>query len=184
VATIVARPVHGVLVGEYAATQSGTPQFRVMRPENGGMLMLANSIEELADQLGASLSDRAPASERNRLFREHFVRPLGADVAASPRLVEEIERLPGIPRVPAERASIPLRLAGRLLALAVRAYARHERKREQLEEIGGNDWREELDELCAEDDWREEPGAVVTESDHAEETVAVGAPPQPAVAGR
>jgi hypothetical protein len=182
-ATIVDRPVHSVLVGEYAVTQSGTPQFRVMRPESGGMLALADSIEELADQLGASLSDPGHASKRNRMFRERFLRPLGADVAASPRLVEEIERLPAVPRVIPERASIPLRVGGRLLALAVRAYARHKRRRAEFEAIGGRQWQEELDKLRIEANGRTQPGAVVTELDQADVKDAVPAPSEPAVAG-
>jgi hypothetical protein len=163
-ATIVDRPVHSVLVGEYAATQSGTPQFRVMHPENRGMLELAESIDELAHQLAASVRDSGPASERNRTFRDHFLRPIGSDVPASPLLVDEIERLPSRPRVTPERASVPLRLAGRLLALAVRAYVRHERRQAELEEIGGKQWREQFATFAAEDRARKQAMATSTKT--------------------
>ncbi len=150
-ATIVDRPVHSVLVGEYAITQSGIPQFQIMRPENRGMLALANSIDELAQQLWGSLSDASPAQERNRVFRGHFLRPFGEDVAASPLLVEAIERLPAVPKVVSERSSPLLRLAGRALAFGVRAYARHQRLEAELEQIGSREWRDQFAKIRAED---------------------------------
>jgi hypothetical protein len=150
-ATIVDRPVHSVLAGEYATTQSASPQFQVMRPENRGMLVLAESVDALARELAASLRDAGPARARNRTFRDHFLRPAGADVASSPRLVEAIEGLPDLPRVDPRPASARLHLAGRLLALAVRAYARHERREAELATIGDKRWRQELAELAAED---------------------------------
>jgi len=162
-ATIVDRPVHSVLVGEYAATQSGIPQFYVMRPENDGMLALADSIEELAHQLAGSLRDPASARERNRRFREHFLRPIGAEVPASPVLVGEIERLPSMPKVGADRVSMPLRLAGRVLAWVVRARIRRERRLAELEAIGGKEWREQFAEIRAEDKARRRAGASAAE---------------------
>jgi hypothetical protein len=108
------------------------------------MLSLATSIEELARELAASLRDAERGRTRNRIFRDHFLRPAGADVAASPKLVEEVERLPSMSKVDPERSPAPLRLAGRLLALAVRAAARRERDRAELALIGSKQWREEL----------------------------------------
>ena len=150
-ATIVDRPVHSVLVGEYASTQSGLPQFQVMRPENRGMLALSDSIEELAQQLAASLGDPGTARARNRVFRDQFLRPFGEEQAASPRLVREIERLPTVPRIAPADDSMPLRLAGRTVAFGVRAYAAHMRRKAELEEIGGARWREQFTEMRQED---------------------------------
>jgi hypothetical protein len=150
-AAILDRPVHSVLVGEYAAAQSGVPMFRVMRPENRGMLALAGSIDELAHDLAASLRDPGPARTRNRAFRDHFLRPAGHDVASSPRLVEAIERLPELPRVPAESSSAAMRLAGRVLASAVRRRRGHARRQAELERIGAREWREELSVALAEE---------------------------------
>ena len=141
-------------IGEDATTQSGSPQFRVMRPENQGMLALAESIDELAREVAASLRDAGPARARNRTFRDNFLRPAGASVASSPRLVEAIESLPDLPRVEPRRVSARLRVGGRLLALAVLAYARHERREAELANIGDRRWRQELAELMAEDNAR------------------------------
>jgi len=108
------------------------------------MLALATSIDELAHELAASLRDPAPASARNRAFRDHFLRPAGHDVPSSPQLVEAIERLPELPRVHAEAPSPLLRLAGRVLAAVVRGHRRHELREAELARIGGREWREEL----------------------------------------
>jgi hypothetical protein len=57
------------------------------------LLEVAHTLDEHAAQLQHGLAAAAGAGDRNRSFLEEFVRPHGLDTPATPRLVQEIERL-------------------------------------------------------------------------------------------
>lgn len=96
-AAIVGRPVHTLLAPQYWKTQRGSLHFRYLLPENGGMLKVASTIEQQAPQIARSLADGAEEARENMRLIEHFIRPHGIDVLATPRLVETIEALAGSP---------------------------------------------------------------------------------------
>jgi hypothetical protein len=130
-ASIIDRPIHVLLGTEYAMTQQGTPHFGHLLPENGGMLVVANSLPDLAADLEQSLAHGGDG--RNGRFVAHFVRPFGVDEPASPRLVELVERLGGGGWEGDQPASLtpPQALVGRVIAGCGRRYVRHRRTRGQ-----------------------------------------------------
>jgi hypothetical protein len=90
-AAIVGRGVYTVLAEEFRDTQGGTLHFRHLEREGGGLLVVAGSLGEHAEQLGAALAGRGGEAERNRRFLEAFVRPHGLGEEATGRLVAAIE---------------------------------------------------------------------------------------------
>ena len=96
---IVGRTVYTLALPEVREAQEGTLHFRHLVQAGGGLLEVAHSLDEHAEQLLRGLTADTGA-ERNRAFLEEFVRPYGIDTPATPRLVEAIERLAaaGTPR--------------------------------------------------------------------------------------
>jgi hypothetical protein len=86
---IVGRLVFSFRVPELAGTQEGTLHFRHLR--RGGLLQLADRLDEHVAQLAASFDSPAADRERVRQFIEMFVRPYGLDQPATPRVVQAIE---------------------------------------------------------------------------------------------
>ena len=92
---IVGRAVYTVLAPEFRDTQQGTLHFHHLLHVNGGVLNVAKTMQEHAEQLEAAV--RGPADDaRCRRFVEAFVRPYGIQVPATPRLVAAIERTAGL----------------------------------------------------------------------------------------
>jgi len=114
-AGIVGRPVHTLLLPEWYESQMGTVHFRYLLEAGGGLLIVASSIDEHLVQLDQSLAGTA---EDRRSFIRAFVRPLGLDVAATPRFVDEVEAMRSIVAEPLRRPRFE-RLAHRLLRAAV-----------------------------------------------------------------
>jgi hypothetical protein len=112
---------------------------------NGGLLHLAASVPEHLEQLGAAVAAPGGADERCRRFVEAFVRPHGADVPATPKLVDALEALAAQPAVaparipltaPAARALLTprgerLRRAALLVREAKAARARRKNRKHQ-----------------------------------------------------
>ncbi len=121
-ASIVDRPVHTVLEPGYADTQNGTLHFRHLLPENGGMLQVAATVDELAAAISSSLAAGRTASGHNAGFVTRFIRPGGLDRACSPLLAERIEGLFG--RAEGTPARVPLgcRVLGLPIATIGRLY--------------------------------------------------------------
>jgi hypothetical protein len=71
----------------------GTLHFRYLLEESGGLLIAATSFDQHLEQLARSLAD---ASTERRPFIQAFVRPLGLNVAATPRFVDEVESLQSV----------------------------------------------------------------------------------------
>jgi hypothetical protein len=103
---IVGRPVFSIRTEAYRRTQDGTLHFRHLTSEGGGLLRLADDFETHVRQIAAAFDD--PEGTRRQVdgFVKSFTRPFGLDVEATPRIVEEIERLGAAP-APAPRG-LPL----------------------------------------------------------------------------
>ena len=92
---IVDRPVFTVLLPEFRDNQEGTFHFHHLMRVGDGFLNVSRSLAEHAAQLGAVLNG-APGRP-NRPFVEAFIRPRGADVAATPVFVEALETMAAAP---------------------------------------------------------------------------------------
>jgi hypothetical protein len=108
---IVGRPVHTLLAPEFSETQEGTLHFHHLTRADAGLLHVAETFEEHAEQLASAL-DGGSADDRGRRFVRDFVRPHGLDVAATDVLVDVIEAACSAPRPPA-RAPGPAALVAR-----------------------------------------------------------------------
>jgi hypothetical protein len=104
-AAIAGRTVHSVLAPEFQDTQGGTLHFRYLLTENGGFLRVASSLEEHARQVAETVDEPAIGRAACDRFVERFVRPHGRAVAATPLLVDALEKLASKRR---ERARMPL----------------------------------------------------------------------------
>ena len=94
---IVGRPVFTIDAAEFAATQEGTLHFQHLKNVEGGLLHLAADLDEHVSQLAMLLTGQGTERQRARGFIQGFIRPHGLDVAATPRVVEEIERFAASP---------------------------------------------------------------------------------------
>jgi len=140
-ASIVGRPVHTVLLPEISETnQEGTIHFHYL--VTGGLLHVARSFDEhvrlLAEAVGAA-GPEGIVDPGSRRFAEWFVRPFGADVAATPRFVDALERVAAAPLPPPDRAGAgallvrsPLRLAVMFVALTTRLQLWRKRMRNRI----------------------------------------------------
>jgi hypothetical protein len=90
---IIGKPVYSVVSDEFAATQEGTLHFQHLKNVEGGLLHIADDLDEHTAQLARLLADGREERQRARQFIQAFVRPHGLDVPATPRVVAEIERL-------------------------------------------------------------------------------------------
>jgi hypothetical protein len=90
---IIGRPVYTVQAEEFAATQEGTLHFQHLKNVDGGLVFQAQTLDEHTRQLAHMLNGDGAERLRARGFIQGFIRPHGLDVAATPRVVDEIERL-------------------------------------------------------------------------------------------
>lgn len=124
-AAIVGRPVCTLMAEEFGPTQEGTIHFHYLRPENGGFVRMARSVDEHVAQLGACLRDPELAREEAVQFVASFVRPHGVHRPATPIFADVVAALGNAP-APAARPSPwwaatarPLLLAAALPVIAV-----------------------------------------------------------------
>jgi hypothetical protein len=90
-AGVIGRPVLTLLDPEFAATQGGTLHFRYLTQVGDGLLRTARTWEEHGAQLTEALAQSdEEARQVSRRFVEEFVRPAGLEVAATPRVVDEM----------------------------------------------------------------------------------------------
>ncbi len=113
---IVGRLVYSFRVPELAGTQEGTLHFRHL--ERGGLLQLADTLEQHVTQLDRSFDSAEADRERVRGFIQSFVRPYGLDEPATPRVVRAIEEQ-GTLRTPARRRPAHVRAVQRALHLVL-----------------------------------------------------------------
>ncbi len=100
-AGIVGRRVHTVLVPEFTGSQRGTFHFHYLTDVAGGLLQVANDMEELVAQLRESIAAGGGTQEDNREFLEAFVRPHGLDRPAAEVFAEVVAGLVARGRGPA-----------------------------------------------------------------------------------
>ena len=93
---IVGRSVHTILADEFKETQQGTLHFHYLKADEFGLLHVARTFDEHAEQLEAALRGEGDDG-RNERFLKRFVRPLGLDRSASGLVADEIERLGNSP---------------------------------------------------------------------------------------
>jgi hypothetical protein len=98
---IVGRPVFSFRVPELSGTQEGTLHFRHLT--RGGLLTLADTLDEHVSQLQRSFQSAERERERVRQFVQSFVRPYGLDQPATPRVVQAIEQQAAAPATPRAR---------------------------------------------------------------------------------
>ena len=103
---IIGRPVYSVADGEFTATQDGTLHFQHLKTVEGGLLHLGANLDEHVAQLAQLLSDGQAERASARRFVQAFIRPYGLDTAATPRVVEEIERFVAGPRLVPQATSV------------------------------------------------------------------------------
>ncbi len=116
-AGIVGRPVLTVLDPELTATQEGTLHFHYLVNVGGGLLRVARSWPEHAEQLCESLAmSPQDASQASARFVREFVRPHGLQIAATPQLVESLIDLTATPASKPRPVGLGARLTRRLLA--------------------------------------------------------------------
>jgi hypothetical protein len=132
---IVGRPVFSIRTEAYRRTQDGTLHFRHLTSERGGLLRLADDFDTHVRQIARTLDDPEGTRRQIEGFVRAFTRPYGLNVEATPRMVEEIERLAASP-APAPRGLplyvYPLRALLYPVAVsmaAVRRFTRVSRKR-------------------------------------------------------
>jgi hypothetical protein len=104
---MVGRGVYVLLADPYRdTTQLGAPHFALLRTEGGGLIEVAETVEDHVAGLLRALrgEDRDDVARRSEAFLSAFIRPHGLDRLATPIAVAELERL-------AERDITPVRRA-------------------------------------------------------------------------
>ncbi len=105
---IVGRTVYTLALPEVREAQEGTLHFRHLVRAGGGLLEVAHTLQDHAEQLQHGLE--AGGGDRNRSFLEEFVRPHGLDKPATPRLINAVEQLAAA-KAPGERTAAPAETA-------------------------------------------------------------------------
>jgi len=95
---VVGRSVYTLLAPEFRDTQRGTLHFDHLVRAGGGLLRVAETMDEHVAGLAEALGGEDGAEVTARTFLEAFVRPHGLAEPATPRLVAAIERLGSGPR--------------------------------------------------------------------------------------
>ena len=122
-AAIVGRPVHTIVIPEFAERQEGTLHFHYLKSVGGGVFRLARSFDEHCAQLAASLREPIP-EHLHAGFVRAFVRPFGLDRCATEKFGEAVLDLGHSPAPAPARAPMwapALRLLLRPVALATHA---------------------------------------------------------------
>ena len=120
-AGIVGKPVLTIVDDTYSENQVGTIHFRYLVETGGGLLTVADCLDQHMLQLKALLSEPAPRS--NPEFVREFIRPYGLDEAATPRFSDAIERLAASP-APRHRLGLSLAVILRPLLYLVLLFRR------------------------------------------------------------
>jgi hypothetical protein len=89
---ILGRPVLTVLAPEHRETQEGTLHFQHLVNVEGGLLEIAESMDEHARQVEQALEAPDRGTDRSRRFVKAFVRPHGLENPATPLVVDALER--------------------------------------------------------------------------------------------
>ena len=90
-AAIVGRPPLTVLTPGF--NQRSSLHFHHLSPENGGCLVVAETLDEHLEQLAAALEDPEAYAARLEGFVGHFIRPRGLDLPAARVLADAALKL-------------------------------------------------------------------------------------------
>jgi hypothetical protein len=133
---IIGKCVFSVLAPEFNESQSNTIHFGYLRQENGGMLYLANSLDEHIGHLKDILQNEESMRSQVAEFVKHFARPNGIDRPCVPILAQAIEALKDSPpqalqwslwRFLLRCALYPVAIAVKLVRLIARSMKKQER---------------------------------------------------------
>jgi hypothetical protein len=116
---IVDRPVLTILLPEFRNSQEGTFHFHYLLDAANGILNVSRSLDEHVRQLAGLLRNQTWSGfpRSNRRFVEHFIRPRGAAVAATPIFADAVEQMGQ------DRARRPQRASAWLILLRPVIYA-------------------------------------------------------------
>lgn len=147
---IVNRPVLAPLSPRYRNMQKGSQHFQYLLPGNGGMLNIATSPHQHAEQLALALrGEDTTSSERNRMFVSSFIRPLGIDRPATPFLVDALEGLADVVPARPPPASLPAKVAGEAITKGGRMYLSYRVRRNRARKRADVDRAERVREESA-----------------------------------
>jgi hypothetical protein len=90
-AAIVDRPVFTILAPEFRDSQEGTFHFHHLLDAGAGFLNVSRSLDDHAGQLASMIAGGQVRA--NRPFVEHFIRPRGPAVAATPVFADAVETI-------------------------------------------------------------------------------------------
>lgn len=99
-AAIVGKSVFTIEAKEFAGGQEQTLHFHYLLVRNGGPVEVAGDLQEHAQQLVEALAEPSIGACRSRRFVETFVRPRGIDRPVAPLVVDEIENVALLRKVP------------------------------------------------------------------------------------
>ena len=99
-AGILGKAVHTIQTAEFAGGQEQTLHFHYLLARNGGLVEVAEDLQQHCRQLDEAVANPVAGAERSRRFVESFVRPRGLDRPVAPIMVEEIERVAAIDKRP------------------------------------------------------------------------------------
>jgi hypothetical protein len=101
-AAVVGRPVHTLMLPEFAIQQEEQQHFRYLMDVGGGVLHARRTFPEHLAALAEAVNAPVARDDRNVRFVRAFVRPHGLDVPATPAFVGAVEQLAASPPLPAE----------------------------------------------------------------------------------
>ena len=137
-ASVVGKPVHTVLLPEISThNQEGTIHFHYLLTVNGGLLRPARTLDEHVRLLADSLAGEGGGDPRAARFAEGFIRPFGANVAATPRFADAVEQIGRMPAPAPDRPGAVVALRALLwpaaaaisLQLRTQMFRKHTRNR-------------------------------------------------------
>lgn len=129
---IVGRGVHVLRSKRFRDAHEGRPHFEYLVSAGGGLLRTAETIDDHVEGLARALrgEDRAESRQRANHFLRAFVRPRGLDIPATPLMVDALESLSDVAKLPARSKSLLDPASGylqeleKLVAPAAKAHAR------------------------------------------------------------
>ncbi|MCP9485397.1 MAG: hypothetical protein MSC30_06030 [Gaiellaceae bacterium MAG52_C11] len=93
-AAVVGRPVFGLAMPEFHDSHRATFHFSYVLESEGGIVRVAESIEDQLAQIRQTLTAPDPGfRSRNDRFVESFIRPAGLELPATPIFVQALEAL-------------------------------------------------------------------------------------------
>ena len=92
-AGILGKSVYTIQTPEFAGGQEQTLHFHYLLARNGGLLEVAENLQQHCAQLAEGVASPDAGASRSRRFVESFVRPRGIDRPVAPIMVDEIERV-------------------------------------------------------------------------------------------